>query len=134
MTDWIRLRDLVFKGRHGVLPEERERSQRFEVDLELGLDLEPAVRTDDLSLSVDVRALPRLVRELVEGPPVDLVETLAGRIAEQLLQLGPVSEVVVRMRKPEAPLPDGAEPGYEVEIRRRRYPEPPTPGRRRGKR
>ncbi len=133
MTDWIRLRDLAFQGRHGVLPEEREQPQRFEVDVELGLDLEPAVRTDDLTLTVDVRTVPELVQEIVEGRSVELVETLAGRIAERLLRLGPVTEVVVRLRKPEAPLPGGGEPGYEVEVRRRRYPEPPGPGGRRGR-
>jgi dihydroneopterin aldolase len=131
MNDRIRIDGMVFTGRHGVTAEERRRGQRFEVDVELGLDLEPAARTDDLSLTVDAREVRRTVQEAVEGPSLHLVEALAARIADALLGMEGVQEVRVRVRKPEAALFDGDERGYQVELRRRRFPEVAPPGRRR---
>ena len=119
MSDRIELREMRFHGRHGALPFEAERAQPFLVDVVLELDLAPAGTTDDLARTVDYGAVFAAVREVVEGPHVALLETLAERIAAAVLDDGRPTAVTVRVRKPEAPLPgDLAWAG--VEIRRSR--------------
>lgn len=122
MTDRIVLAGLAFEARHGVHAWEKERPQHFEVDVELELDLGPAGRSDDLARTVDYGSVAELVRSVVGGPSVDLIETLAERIADGLVgRFDGVDAVVVRVRKPEvrlvAPLSYAA-----VEIRRARRP------------
>ncbi len=120
MTDRIVLANLAFQARHGVHAWEKTQPQRFEVDLEVGLDLAPAGGSDALADTVDYGAVHALVRHVVEGPPVDLLETLATQIAAAALALDPRIEVVtVRIRKPEVKL--GGPLDYAgVEITRRR--------------
>jgi FolB domain-containing protein len=118
MNDRLRINDLRFHGRHGALPEERERGQWFEVDVDLGYDQRPASASDDLADAVDVRAVSETVREIVVGDPVSLMETLAQQIADRLLALSSVRDVVLRVRKPQARLFDASEHGYEIEISR----------------
>jgi dihydroneopterin aldolase len=120
MSDRIALINMRFDGRHGVLERERLRPQPFEVDAELYLDLRPAGLADDLSRTVDYRAVFDICREVIEGPSCQLIETLAERIAARLLvelKAAAVSEVVVRIRKPKVKLP-GELDGAAVEIRR----------------
>ncbi len=102
--DRICLTGLRFQGRHGVYAEERERGQPFVVDLELMLSLHDAGRTDDLSRTADYGAVALLVREIVEGESVALIETLAERIAAAVLAATPAQAVRVRVHKPEAPI------------------------------
>ncbi len=109
-----------FAARHGVLPEEHDHPQPFEVDVVLELDLVEAGRTDDLSATVDYGAVFEAARSIVEGPHVDLIETLAERIAASVLaDHGTVDAVTVRVRKPHAPLPGRFE-WAAAEIRRTR--------------
>ncbi len=118
--DRIELRGMHFAGRHGLKPEEREHPQPFEVDVVLELDLGVAGRTDDLAATVDYGRVFATAQETVEGPHVDLIETLAERIAAALLGDHPaVAAVTVRVRKPHAPLPGRFE-WAGVEIRRER--------------
>lgn len=91
-------------GYHGVLAEERERGQRFRVDLELAVDLAPAAERDDLAATLDYSAVARVAVDVVEGEPYDLIETVAGRIADQVLIDDRVESVVVTVHKPEAPI------------------------------
>ncbi len=122
MTDRITLANMRFRGRHGVLDEERVTAQPFEVDVELYLDLAPAGRSDDLARTVDYRVVFEIARQAVEGPSCQLIETLAERIAGRILALpaaAAVSEVVVRLRKPEVAL-GGELDAAAVEIRRAR--------------
>jgi dihydroneopterin aldolase len=100
VTDRIVLHDLAFVARHGVHADERRYAQPFHVDVELELDLAPAGASDDLAATVDYAAVVGRVRAVVEGPGVDLVETLAARIAAAVLDAYPVDAVVVRVRKP----------------------------------
>lgn len=104
-TDRIVLRGIEGFGRHGVFPSERERGQRFVVDVVCALDLAPAAANDDLEQTVDYGALAAAVRSEIEGPPVQLIETLAGRIADLCLSDVRVVDVEVTVHKPEAPLP-----------------------------
>jgi len=120
MPDLIELRGMRFIGRHGVLPSEAQKAQPFEVDAVLELDLAPAGSHDDLDRTVDYGAVFGAVRVIMEGPHVALLETLAARIAADLLARHPLVEAVtVRIRKMRAPLP-GELAWAGVEIRRTR--------------
>ena len=110
---------MVFYGYHGVRPAEKELGQRFIVDLEVWKDLGPAGRGDDLAQTVNYAALYRLAAGIVTGPPCNLIETVAERIAAAVLAQFPVDAVRVRVRKPEAPIP-GVLASAAVEILRRR--------------
>ena len=119
--DRILLEGMVFHGRHGVLPAERELGQPFVVDVELVLDLKAAGLSDDLSKTVDYGEVHRLARQVVEGEPADLTETVAERIANATLEEHPLLEAVrVKVKKPHVRLGDTVLGGSAVEIFRRR--------------
>lgn len=107
--DRIELRGLRALGTHGALPEERERSQPFEVDLDLYADLRPAGRTDALADTVDYGAFAAAAVAVVEGPHAELIETLAERIAGAVLAAAgdraTAVTVTVRKLRPPVPLP-----------------------------
>jgi dihydroneopterin aldolase len=120
MTDRIVLAGLTFLARHGVNDWEKVEPQRFEVDVELALDVRAASTSDDLAQTVDYRGVHEAVRAVVEGDSVDLIETLAERIARDVLAADArIDVVVVRVRKPDVDL--GGPLEYAgVEIRRER--------------
>jgi dihydroneopterin aldolase len=103
-TDRIELRGLRARGRHGVLPAERELGQEFVVDVVLGLDVGPAAAGDDLSRTVDYGTLAGRLVGVVEGDPVELLETLAERLAGVCLDDPKVEQVEVTVHKPSAPI------------------------------
>lgn len=119
MTDRIILTGMRFYGYHGVFPEETRLGQSFVVDVELYADLRAAGQTDDLRLTVDYGKVYAAVKEMVEGHRFQLIEALAERVASAVLEGFAVSEVLVRVHKPNAPIP-GPLDGVTVEIRRRR--------------
>lgn len=102
--DRIRLTGLRVHGHHGVLPAERRDGQDFVVDAALSLDLRAAGGSDDLADTVDYGALAQALAEVVEGEPLDLLEALAGRLAEVCLSDRRVGSVEVTVHKPAAPL------------------------------
>lgn len=102
--DRVALRGLRARGHHGVFPEEREKGQTFVVDLVLGVDTRPAAEGDDLTKTVHYGVVAEEVAEVVSGEPVDLIETLAQRIADRCLQHEVVQEVEVVVHKPDAPI------------------------------
>lgn len=102
--DRVALRGLKGYGHHGVFPEEREAGQTFVVDVVLGLDTRPAAAGDDLTKTVHYGILAEEVVAVVEGEPVDLIETLAERIARTCLAHEVVAEVEVCVHKPGAPI------------------------------
>jgi dihydroneopterin aldolase len=103
-VDRVALRGLRARGHHGVFPQEREEGQTFVVDLVLGLDTAPAAASDDLTLTVHYGIVAEEVVAVVQGEPVDLIETLAQRIADQVLKNDLVEEVEVTVHKPQAPI------------------------------
>jgi dihydroneopterin aldolase len=117
--DKIILQNMVFRGRHGVHPAERELGQRFEVDVELGFDLSRAMVSDALQDTVDYSRVYAIVREEVEEHHYQLLEALAGAIVRHLLAELPIISVLVRVRKPQVPL-HGILSHTAVEIKRRR--------------
>ena len=93
-------------GFHGVLPKERAAGQDFVIDLELYLNLNVAIKSDDLSKSVNYAEVAELTAEIIQGTPVNLIETLAGKIAEVVLKkYRRVQRVIVTVHKPQAPIP-----------------------------
>ena len=103
--DRILLTGIRARGFHGVLPEERAAGQEFVVDLELNLDLAVAAATDRVVATVHYGVLAEAVVAAIGGEPVDLIETLAQRIADVALEHDLVDRVVVTVHKPSAPIP-----------------------------
>lgn len=102
--DRISLRGLRVRGHHGVFDFERQAGQEFVVDLELAVDLAPAARTDDVADTVHYGELAERIAAVVAGEPVNLIETLAERIASTVLRSDRVLEVRVTVHKPQAPI------------------------------
>ena len=118
MTDRVVLAGMAFQARHGVNDWEKAEPQRFEVDLELAVDVQPAGLEDDLTKTVDYRAIYDVTRQVVESTTFNLIEALAEAIAHEVLGGHErVEEVVVRVRKPEVRL-GGPLDHAAVEIRR----------------
>lgn len=106
LTAVLELRRLTVLGRHGALPEERQRRQPFEVDLRIGVDCSKCSVSDQLSDTVDYGALIAAVASVIEGPHVNLLEVLARRIAETILGMFPtVLSAGVAVRKTRPPVP-----------------------------
>ncbi|MEQ6902259.1 dihydroneopterin aldolase [Nocardioides sp. YIM 152588] len=91
-------------GHHGVFEHERREGQRFVVDLTLAVDTRPAAASDDLRDTVDYGSLVAEVAAAVGRDPVDLIETLAARIAEVCLLDTRVEWARVTVHKPDAPI------------------------------
>ncbi|WP_424888343.1 dihydroneopterin aldolase [Streptomyces sp. XH2] len=102
--DRVALRGLKARGHHGVFPREREEGQTFIVDLVLSLDTRAAAASDDLTKTVHYGIVAEDVVNIVQGEPVDLIETLAERIAQDCLKHDAVREVEVTVHKPDAPI------------------------------
>jgi len=102
-ADTVTLKGLRHKGFHGVLPEERAAGQDFVVDAVLELDTAPAAADDDLALTVNYADLAARLTDVIAGPPVDLIETLAARLAAVCLSYDLVDAVTVTVHKPQAP-------------------------------
>ena len=119
--DRIALRGMLFLARHGVTLEERMEPQPFEVDVELATDLDAASASDELADTIAYSAVFSLVARIVEGESFRLIEALAGTIADAVLASTTARSVVVRVRKPRAPLP-GPFQSVEATVRRPRDP------------
>ena len=119
-ADRIEIRKLRVLGTHGVLPEEQARSQPFEIDIDVWLDLGTAAGSDRLADTVDYGALIERARDLVATGSFRLLEALAGAVAEALLAADVRTEAVeVTVRKLRPPVPsDVSTVGVHV-VRRR---------------
>lgn len=104
-ADRITLKGLRARGRHGVLAAERELGQEFVLDVTLFLDTAPAAAGDDLTLTVHYGELAEALVKVVEGEPVELIETLAQRLADVCLASELVERAEVSVHKPAAPIP-----------------------------
>ena len=91
-------------GHHGVFESERRDGQTFVIDVTLGLDTRPAAESDDLRHTVDYGSLVAAVQAAVQKDPVDLIETLAQRIAAIALLADRVEWARVTVHKPDAPI------------------------------
>jgi dihydroneopterin aldolase len=103
--DRIAVRGLRVFAYHGVRDDERRDGQEFVIDAVVSLDTTAAAAGDELDRTVDYAALADRLVALASGPPVRLIETLAGRLAAACLSEPPVQEVEITVHKPSAPLP-----------------------------
>src|SRR5262245_3650907 len=102
--DRLLLEDVRFYGHHGATRAEQTVGVWFSVDVEMAVDLAPAALSDDLSTTVDYGTVARRIVELGASGRVNLLERLAGLIADMLLREYPTRQVRVRVRKLTAPL------------------------------
>ena len=102
--DRIQLSGLTVFGRHGVFPAERRDGQDFVVDVALHLDTRAAAAHDDLTRTVHYGELAQALADVVRGEPVDLLETLAARLAVVALADPLVQVADVTVHKPAAPI------------------------------
>ena len=121
--DWLRIQNMRFYGYHGLFPEESRLGQRFEVDVEIEssfVGMAELGEDPDVSRvegAVDYPKIFALTEQIVTQERFGLVESLADRIAVAILTQFDVSDVVVRVRKPDPPV-QGQFDGVEVEVRR----------------
>lgn len=114
MLATIHLKKLRFHGHHGVLPEETALGQPWIIDLDLVVDIAHAAATDDIAHTVNYVEVYDLVRDIVTGEPVSLVETLANRILSAVLSSHPpVRSATITIHKPHVPIP-GAHDGIAL--------------------
>lgn len=104
MADRIVLSGLKARGHHGVYEHERRDGQDFLVDATLWLDSRPAAASDDLADTVDYGGLADRLATVVEGEPVNLIETLAARLCELCMADERVIAAEVTVHKPQAPI------------------------------
>ncbi|MPZ71802.1 MAG: dihydroneopterin aldolase [Nitriliruptorales bacterium] len=102
--DRIEIKGVRARGRHGVFEEERRHGQPFVVDLTLELDLSAAASTDSLGETVDYGILAQQVGDAIQSTRFNLIEALAGHIADLALADPSVVAVEVRVAKPDAPI------------------------------
>ena len=103
--DRIILKDLGFYGYHGVFAEEAKLGQRFFIDIELGTDLAAAGASDRLSDSISYADIYDVVKAGFETRRMKLLEAVANNIVEDLFKSFPtISWIILRLRKPEAPI------------------------------
>ena len=102
--DRITLTGVRVRAHHGVYDFEREQGQEFVIDVSVAVDLSAAASGDDLGATVHYGELAEAVVAAVERDPVDLIETVAERVAAVALAYPAVDEVEVTVHKPEAPI------------------------------
>ena len=103
-SDRIEIRGLRVLGVHGVLPEEQGRSQPFQLDLDIELDMTMAAASDDVADTVDYGAAVEVARRVVETHSYALLETLASKVADTLLADSRISAVTVAVHKLRPPV------------------------------
>ncbi|MCW4352758.1 dihydroneopterin aldolase [Hoyosella sp. YIM 151337] len=105
MPDRIELRGLTVRGHHGVFEHEKREGQDFVIDIVVRTDLRKAGDSDDLADTLDYGALAQQAADIVSGPPFNLIETVAARIADDVMRDERVHSVEVTVHKPAAPIP-----------------------------
>ena len=102
--DCIRIINLKIPGRHGVYEFEKEKDGLFELDVELFLDLKSAGKSDDLAKTVNYGEAVGIITDVFNSKDKNLIESVAEDIAEELLSKYSISKVMIRIRKPHAPI------------------------------
>lgn len=110
---------MVFYGYHGVAEQEKILGGRFEVDLSLDFDMNAAIRSDHLKDTISYVDIYQLVHDVVTQSKYYLIEALAGKILKEIFAHYQAERVIIRIRKPGAPV-KGVLDTVEVEIERTR--------------
>jgi dihydroneopterin aldolase len=114
----IRLHNMTFYGYHGISAAERQTGRRFEVDVELVVDVDKPAKTDRLKDTVNYTEVYRIVEQIVLQNSFALLETIAVKLANQILKKFKPQEVTVRVRKKIPPVPGNLD-HIEVEVKRK---------------
>jgi len=105
VSDEIRVTGIKAFGYHGVLPHEATEGQDFIVDLLITLDLRAVSLSDDLQETINYADLAQIAHDNIVGERVQLIERLAGRIAEEISSAySQITSVSVTVHKPHAPV------------------------------
>lgn len=105
MPDQINITGVKAFGYHGVLQHEALEGQEFIVDLLITLDLQTASRSDQLADTINYADLAQIVHNNIVGERVQLIEKLAGRIADEIKSAyKQILSVSVTVHKPHAPI------------------------------
>jgi len=105
VSDQIRVTGIKAFGYHGVFPHEANEGQEFTVDLLVTLDLRAASLSDDLNETINYADLAQIAHDNIVGDRVQLIERLAGRIAEEISSAySQITSVSVTVHKPHAPV------------------------------
>ena len=115
----VSLENIRLYGYHGATSNERELGQRFEVDVEITADLSDAVKHDEMKRTINYEEVFRLVEAEVVHERYHLLETLADRLARDIVEKFGALEALVRIRKPSVPIA-GAIDHVQVEVVHRR--------------
>ena len=115
--DRIRIINLKIPGRHGVYEFEKERDGLFELDVELFLDLKSAGKSDDLSQTVNYDEAVAIITDVFNSKDRNLIESVAEDIATELASRYTINKVIIRIRKPHAPISANFDT-VEVEVER----------------
>jgi 7,8-dihydroneopterin aldolase/epimerase/oxygenase len=115
--DKIRLKNIVFYAHHGFYKAERELGQKFEIDIEVECNLAESAKSDDLSKTVDYSKIYQIARITFENYKFKLIETVAEKIASEILKTENISNVNIKVRKPHVPM-NGLLDFVEIEIDR----------------
>jgi 7,8-dihydroneopterin aldolase/epimerase/oxygenase len=105
VSDRITLTGLRVRGNHGVFEHEKRDGQDFVVDITVWLDLTDASKTDDLTKTLHYGELAESAAAIIAGPARDLIETVAGEIADMVMKDDRVNAAEVTVHKPSAPIP-----------------------------
>ena len=117
----IRFNNMIFYAHHGYYQAERELGQKFQVDMELDFDFNKAIKSDDLKDTVNFETAYQKVHHIFSSYKFTLLETLADRIAIEILENFPINSILIRVRKPNVPL-NGFMDNVEVEYFRQKSP------------
>ncbi|XP_047318174.1 dihydroneopterin aldolase 2 [Impatiens glandulifera] len=99
--DKLILRGLAFHGFHGVKPEEKTLGQKFVIDIDAWMDLQPAGLTDNISATISYTDIYGIAKEVVEGPSQNLLESVAHQIASNTLsKFEKILAVRIKVEKP----------------------------------
>lgn len=115
----VKLINMVFYGYHGVVEQEKVLGGKYEVDVEFEFDMTSAIKTDHLRDTISYEKIYQLVQDVVTNSKFHLIEALAGKLLRVIFNTYPVDLVLVRIRKPNAPV-KGVLDTIEVEISRTR--------------
>ena len=102
--DCIRIKNLKVKARHGVYEFERKKDGTFELDIELYLSLEKSGQSDKLEHTIDYDNIVSIITKAFTEKNYNLIEAAAESVCEKLLGALKVAKVIVRVRKPHAPI------------------------------
>jgi dihydroneopterin aldolase len=117
--DKLSVTGMIFHAYHGLYEGERENGQRFEVDVVMFFNSQRAAASDRIKDTIDVRQVYEQVKEIVIHSRFYLIEAISQRIADSIIHTFNIEEIIVRVRKPFAPL-GGLADGTEIEIKRTR--------------